>query len=280
MAALLMSVLLAAAALAAGATAIDRPAVIDVLADVNAVRTTLCPGDMRRAALQRSARLNDAAAHVARGAKPHDALDAAGYTARRMASIDLQGYSDDAQVRQILAKSYCSVIADLGFHDIGFGWNKDRLSLILASERHVAGDAAVVSARVLKLVNDARSQPRRCGSQSFRAAQPLTLNAQLERAALQHSQEMAKYSYMEHEGRDGSTPAQRVARAGYQWTEVAENVAAGQETPDDVMTSWLASAGHCANIMNAKFTEIGVASAVNARDDYGVYWTMSLASPR
>jgi hypothetical protein len=280
MAALLMSVLLAAAALAAGGTAIDRPSVIDILADVNAVRTTLCPGTTRRAALQRNARLNDAAGHVARGAKPHDALDAAGYTARRMATIELQGYQDDAQVRAIMAKSYCSVIADAGFRDIGFGWNKDRLSLILALERRVPGDAAVVSARVLTLVNDARSQPRRCGGQAFPAAKPLTLNAQLERAALQHALEMAKYSYMEHEGRDGSTPAQRVARAGYQWAEVGENVAAGQETPDDVMARWLASAGHCANIMNAKFTEMGIASAVNGRDDYGVYWTMSLAAPR
>jgi uncharacterized protein YkwD len=272
MSALLLSLLLAAP--------IDRPAVADVLADVNAVRTTLCPGTTQRAALQRSARLNDAAAHVARGDKPHEALEAAGYGAKRMATIELQGYSDDAQVRQILAKSYCSVIADTGFRDVGFGWNKDRLSLILASERHVPGDPAVVSARVLKLVNDARSQPRRCGGQTFPAAKPLTLNAELERAALQHAQDMAKFSYMEHEGRDGSTPAQRVTRAGYRWADVGENVAAGQDTADDVMVSWLSSAGHCANIMNAKFTEMGIASAVNARDDFGVYWTMSLASPR
>jgi uncharacterized protein YkwD len=137
-----------------------------------------------------------------------------------------------------------------------------------------------VSARVLILVNDARSQPRRCGGQLFPAAKPLTLNARLERAAQLHSQEMATYVYMEHEGRDGSTPAQRVARAGYEWTDVGENVAAGQDTADAVMVSWLASEGHCANIMNAKFTEMGVASAVNARDAYGIYWTMSLASPR
>jgi uncharacterized protein YkwD len=172
------------------------------------------------------------------------------------------------------------VVADPDLHDVGFGWNKDRLSLIFASERHVSGDAAAVSARVLKLVNDARSQPRRCGGDWFPAAKPLTLNATLGRAALQHSMEMAQYAYMEHEGRDGSTPAQRVARAGYEWADVGENVAAGQDTADAVMVSWLASAGHCANIMNARFTEMGVASAVNARDDYGVYWTMSLASPR
>ena len=85
---------------------------------------------------------------------------------------------------------------------------------------------------------------------------------------------------MTHEGRDGSTPAQRVTREGYQWSAVAENVAAGQKTIEDVVASWLMSSGHCANIMSGQYTEMGIASAVNEKDRYGVYWTLSLAAPR
>ena len=85
---------------------------------------------------------------------------------------------------------------------------------------------------------------------------------------------------MKHEGRNGSTPGQRVTQAGYRWRAVGENVAAGQPTADAVMAAWLSSPGHCANIMNGQYTEMGIASAANERDKYGVYWTMSLAAPR
>ena len=46
------------------------------------------------------------------------------------------------------------------------------------------------------------------------------------------------------------------------------------------MAGWLASSGHCANIMSARFSEMGVGFVVNGQDDYGVYWTLSLAAPR
>jgi uncharacterized protein YkwD len=255
-------------------------ALADVLSDVNTVRITTCAGDKPRTALQMSPRLSTAAQRVAGGATPHDALTAVGYAARRIASIHLQGYGEGARLQQVLAQAYCSLIADPDFKDIGIGSTRDKLWLVLAVERGVPGDAGVVSARVLSLVNDARSRQRRCGSQTFGAGKPLKPNAQLGRAALLHSQEMAKGSFMGHRGRDGSTPAQRVTRTGYLWTAVGENVAAGPETVEEVMAGWLASSGHCANIMSARFSEMGVAFVVNGQDDYGVYWTLSLAAPR
>lgn len=252
----------------------------DVLAAVNTVRIKICAGDTPRAALQVSPRLSSAAQRVAHGATPHDALVAVGYSAKRSASIHLQGYGDDAPLQQVLAQAYCSLIADPEFKDIGIGGNRNSLWLVLAVERGVPGDAGAVSARVLNLVNEARSRQRRCGSQTFAAGRPLKLNGQLGRAALLHSQDMAKYSYMGHEGRDGSTPGQRVTRAGYRWTAVGENVAAGAGAAEEVMAGWLASPGHCANIMSAQYSEMGVAFAVNGQDDFGVYWTLSLAAPR
>jgi len=91
---------------------------------------------------------------------------------------------------------------------------------------------------------------------------------------------MATHSYMAHQGQDGSTPAQRVTKAAYQWTAVGENVAAGAGTAEEVVASWLASPGHCMTIMGAQYSELGIAFAVNSNDSYGVYWTMSLAAPR
>ncbi len=269
--------ILAALGVAACFAPVDARA--DVLSDVNTVRVAICRGERPRAALRLSAELNRAAEGVARGATPQDALLAAGYGAARATALDLQGVADDAQLEDLLGR-YCSVIADPEFNQIGISSKREHLWLVLAVERGVPGDAGNVSARVLSLVNEARSRPRRCGAQSFPAARPLRLNPQLERAALLHSQEMAGHSAMKHEGRDGSSPSERVTRTGYRWSTVGENVAAGQRTADEVVAGWLASAGHCENIMNGQFTELGIASAVNAKDRYGVYWTMSLAAPR
>jgi uncharacterized protein YkwD len=252
----------------------------DVLGDINTVRTSMCAQGTRPADLQTSPSLNSAAQRVARGATPQDALLAAGYVAKRVASVHLQGYETSARLRQVLARSHCSLIGDPAFSDIGIRTDGDDLWLVLAAKRGVPGDADAVSSRVLVLVNDARSQQRRCGNQKFEAARPLMLNANLGRAALVHAQDMATHSFMEHQGHDGSTPAQRVSRAGYQWITVAENVAAGSATAEEVVASWLASPGHCANIMGDQYSEMGIAFAVTSHDKYGVYWTMSLAAPR
>jgi hypothetical protein len=70
-----------------------------------------------------------------------------------------------------------------------------------------------------------------------------------------------------------------VTRAGYQWTAVGENVAEGPGTAEDVMAGWLASSGHCANIVSPRYSEMDVALVVNDQDDDGVYWTLGLAAP-
>lgn len=251
----------------------------DVLSDINTVRIAMCPGNLPRAALQLSPELSRAAEDIEHGATLQDSLAAVGYSVRRAASIDLQGDLGDARLPGLLLPD-CSLIANPEFNEVGISVEKNHIWLVLAVERSVPGNAGAVSAHVLSLLNDARSRARRCGSQFFSAARPLMLNPQLGRAAQQHSQEMADYSFMEHKGHDGSTPADRVTQAGYRWTTVGENVAAGQGTVEEAVAGWLASAGHCANIMDAGFSEMGVAAAVNRRDDYHVYWTLSLAAPR
>ncbi|PZQ27881.1 MAG: hypothetical protein DI557_24015 [Serratia marcescens] len=78
---------------------------------------------------------------------------------------------------------------------------------------------------------------------------------------------------------DGDLPADRAWDAGYRGRQIGENIAAGQGSPSKAMAGWLASPGHCANLMNPMFTQVGAAFAENSRSDNGVYWTMLFGAP-
>ena len=144
-----------------------------------------------------------------------------------------------------------------------------------------AGDLyAVTNQRILDLVNQARATPRACGKVRLDAAQPVRWNSALADASRQHSQDMARYNYFSHHGRDGSEPAGRIERAGYRYSSMGENIAAGQRSPEEVVAGWIKSPGHCANLMNPVFTEMGAAVAVNAGSKLGTFWTQDFARPR
>ncbi|HCJ28080.1 MAG TPA: hypothetical protein DHV63_01935, partial [Pseudomonas sp.] len=59
-----------------------------------------------------------------------------------------------------------------------------------------------------------------------------------------------------------------------------ENIAAGQGSAEQAVSSWLASPGHCQNIMNPGFTEMGAAYATNPRSAATIYWTQVFGTPR
>lgn len=132
---------------------------------------------------------------------------------------------------------------------------------------------AGVTATLLQEVNAARASARSCGRQAFPTAAPLELEARLMAAAAAHSQDMHDQGFMSHTGSDGSTVVDRVERQGYTWSALAENVAAGFPTPEAVVAAWLGSPGHCANIMNAAYTELGAGNE-------GVLWTLVFGRPR
>jgi uncharacterized protein YkwD len=140
-------------------------------------------------------------------------------------------------------------------------------------------DQAAVAARVLDLVNRARAQPRRCGNEQLSAVPALRASPLLARAASAHARDMADAGTMSHTGRDGSTPAQRVAHAGYAWSAVGENIAAGQRDADSVVKSWLGSPGHCANLMSPDYSETGLGFATNDSSQAGIYWAQVFAAP-
>lgn len=122
----------------------------------------------------------------------------------------------------------------------------------------------------LKLVNEVRQSGCRCGGELMPPVAPLSLHASLTTAARGHSSDQAHLGSMQHAGSDGSNVGIRVTRAGYSWRGVAENVAWNYPTIEAVMEGWLASSGHCKNIMNATFTHMGI--GVDNR-----YWTQVFA---
>ena len=128
-------------------------------------------------------------------------------------------------------------------------------------------------------MNAARSAPRLCGSRLFAAAGPLALNPALTQAAQAHSRDMATQRYFSHQARDGSYVAERATRAGYAWRWIGENIASGVNTAEEAVAGWLESPGHCANIMNPAFTEMGVAYSLNTERRM-MYWTQVIGAAR
>jgi len=135
---------------------------------------------------------------------------------------------------------------------------------------------------VLARINQVRAKGADCGVDGvFVAAAALTWNDKLTAAAEGHSQDMAAKNYFSHTSADGRTLADRINASGYAWSSAGENIAAGYPNVNAVMDGWIASPGHCANLMNAGFAEVGVVCVPGlAGDTYSTYWTMDLGRPR
>ena len=141
------------------------------------------------------------------------------------------------------------------------------------------GDSSFESA-MATAINQARSTGRNCGNEFFPAVASLSLDEKLNQAARTHTRDMANNDYLGHQGTDGSSPWDRVQDAGYQARTAGENVAAGYRSIEAVMEGWLESDGHCANIMNGSYRDVGVAMVEAPGTQYGVYWTQVFAAPR
>ena len=104
-------------------------------------------------------------------------------------------------------------------------------------------------------------------------------NATLGSTAEAHSRAMANGNFFDHQDPDGRTPGDRAELAGYSGQRVGENIAAGLDTASKVIAGWLASPGHCANLMNPQFSELGAAYANDPKSDAGIYWTALFGAP-
>jgi hypothetical protein len=90
---------------------------------------------------------------------------------------------------------------------------------------------------------------------------------------------MATRGFFGHIGPGGTTLVQRDSAAGYlKWTYLAENLAAGQRSPADVVAAWLNSPEHRANLLSSRVREIGVGYYFLGGSVYGSYWVEELGS--
>jgi uncharacterized protein YkwD len=133
--------------------------------------------------------------------------------------------------------------------------------------------------RALQLVNDVRVRGTRCGDELFGPAPPVSLSGTLEDVARGHATDMAEKNYFEHVDPAGQSPADRVRAVGYQEKLVGENIAYGPKSVEEVVQGWLDSPGHCENIMDPRFAEMGIGLAPG-HAKHGLYWVQVLAQPR
>ena len=209
------------------------------------------------------------------------ALARASYPMVNVQAITLSGPRDAQAAMKAVQESFCQIVLDPQFVDIGVS-REDRAWRIVLARPLLAGrlgDWQAEGQKLLEQINSARAQARQCGTQPFGATTPLTWNATLATAAEGHTRSMANNNFFDHKDREGRTPGDRAELAGYSGQLIGENIAAGQDTVRKVVDGWLASPGHCANLMNPRFRELGAAYAVDPKSDAGIYWTAMFGTP-
>lgn len=153
------------------------------------------------------------------------------------------------------------------------------LPLLAGTPGDQIGEEQRVANSVLALINAERARAG-CG--------PVSMNPQLVTASQGHSNDMATNNFFDHVGSSGGSVAQRASAAGYGWSRVGENIAAGQSTPESVVEGWLNSAGHRENILNCAYVHTGIGHVYQTNDTaladagapYYHYWTQVFATPR
>lgn len=253
--------------------------VADLAALINAYRTApgTCAGMAAAPAAPLAVEPVLSQIHIVTGTFLEPALEQAGYPVEHAEAMFVSGASEPAEAMQALREKYCTRLLSADVAAVGTVRVADGWHVVLARpERRELPAPEGVGEETLAAVNAARAAPRKCGEQQFAAAPPLRLNHALDAAALSHSQYMAQVRYFSHQQKNGSVVGDRALRAGYKWRTIGENIASGQRTAREAVEAWLDSPGHCANIMNAAFVEMGVGYAVNPLRGT-LYWTQVLA---
>jgi uncharacterized protein YkwD len=216
------------------------------------------------------------------GTQLQSALKDAGYQAAQAQAIAVSGPSNPNAAMTAIKQRYCSILLNPQYTAIGISREAKTWHLVFARPllSDDLGSWQEAGQEILKMTNEARTKPRSCGTQKYGTAPPLKWDEKLAVSALSHSRDMAKRNYFSHEAKDGSKVDARAKREGYNWRRIGENIATGQGSAKQVVSGWLASPGHCANIMNRNFTEMGAAYAVNPQSDTTIYWTQVFGTPR
>lgn len=208
-------------------------------------------------------------------------LSRTAYPMVNVQAISLSGPRDAAAAMQAIRESFCQVVLDPQFVDIGVSRVDREWRIVVARPLLSArlGDWNSEGQKLLDAINAARAKPQQCGTQAMAATTPLVWNETLAQTAQGHSRAMANQNFFDHIDREGRTPGDRADLAGYSGQRIAENIAAGLDSPRKVLDGWLSSPGHCTNLMNPQLRELGAAYATDPKSDAGIYWTALFGTP-
>lgn len=122
------------------------------------------------------------------------------------------------------------------------------------------GEALSYTEQVVALVNAERAKE---------GLAPLSIDQNVQAAAQVRAQECEQS--FSHTRPDGSSFSTSLTQQGVTYSRSGENIAWGQRSPEEVVNAWMNSSSHRANIMDSRFTKIGVGYHQNAN---GVnYWS-------
>lgn len=126
----------------------------------------------------------------------------------------------------------------------------------------VASTKSNYEQRVAELVNVEREK---------NGLQSLAFNSSISNVARTKSKDMADNNYFAHQSPTYGSAADMLTQNGIKWTAWGENIASGQDTPEEVVNAWMNSEGHRANILSPDFTKIGVGYVTSSSGT--PYWT-------
>lgn len=262
-----------------GALAASLTAQADPVSALQLLREGGCGGILPPARpLRHVPSLDRAAEQWANGRSLGSAVN--GSESESMAGLHVTG--PDSAAVQLLRKSDCRTVTNPAFRDVGV-YRRGADSWLVLGSAHVTptrAQAPMQATRALQLVNEVRARGARCGERSFGPAPPLRLSETLGGVAFGHAEDMAKHNYFEHEDLMGHSPAERVRAVGYQEKLVGENIAYGPKSAEEVVQGWLGSPGHCENIMDPRFAEMGIAYAPGHASRHGLFWVQLLVAPK
>ena len=110
--------------------------------------------------------------------------------------------------------------------------------------------SSITSSKVIEQINAQRSES---------GLTPLTVNAQLEQAAIEKGKDMMEKGYWAHISPEGKDPWQFIQAQEYTYTSAGENLAKDFAETDAMIRAWMNSPTHRANILDTRFTETGIA---------------------
>lgn len=285
-----------------GGLAASLSAQADPISALQLLREGGCGGILPPARpLRHITSLDRAAEQWANGRSLGSAAQLSGYESESAAGLHIKG--PESATIQLIKKSDCRTVTNPAFRDVGLYQRGAESWLVLGSVYVAPASAKVAPAsakaapasakavpvsaqaplqatRALQLVNEVRARGARCGDRSFGPAPPVRLSQTLGGVAFGHADDMAKHNYFEHEDLTGRSPAERVRAVGYQEKLVGENIAYGPKSAEEVVQGWLDSPGHCENIMDPRFAEMGIAYAAGHASRRGLFWVQLLVAPK